>query len=242
MSGHSKWATTKHKKAIIDAKRSKQFAKLIKNIEVAARFSTKDPTKKPVLYDAIYKAKKNSVPGTSINRACKRGAGEESNGTNWQSIIYEGYGPNGVALMVECLTDSRNRTTNEVRIAMNRNGGSMADPGSVSYIFIRKGVISIEKGKLNEENLLITMLKVGAEEINDIGNYFEIISPSVNLQKICASLKSIGVNYISAETHFQPLVDIKVDFLSARKVCRLIEALEDNDEVQEVNTNMYISE
>jgi YebC/PmpR family DNA-binding regulatory protein len=145
MSGHSKWATTKHKKAVVDAKRGKMFAKLIKNIEVAARTGGGDLAGNPTLYDAVQKAKKSSVPNDNIDRALKRGSGVESGGADYQTIMYEGYGPNGVAVLVECLTDNRNRAASEVRIALTRNGGTMADPGSVAYLFNRKGVVIVPK-------------------------------------------------------------------------------------------------
>jgi YebC/PmpR family DNA-binding regulatory protein len=145
MSGHSKWATTKHKKAVIDARRGKLFAKLIKNIEVAARTGGGDPNGNPTLYDAIQKAKRTSVPNDNIERAVKRGSGAEGGGVDYQSITYEGYGPGGVAVLVECLTDNRNRAASDVRTAMTRNGGSMADPGSVAYLFNRKGVVTVPK-------------------------------------------------------------------------------------------------
>ena len=145
MSGHSKWATTKHKKAVVDAKRGKLFARLIKNVEVAARTGGGDPAGNPTLYDAIQKAKKNSVPNDNIDRAVKRGSGLEAGGADWQTIMYEGYGPNGVALLIECLTDNRNRAATEVRTALTRNGGSLADAGSVSYMFSRKGVVIVPK-------------------------------------------------------------------------------------------------
>src|ERR671929_500719 len=143
MSGHSKWATTKHKKAVVDARRGKMFARLIKNIEVAARVGGGDPAGNPTLYDAIQKAKKSSVPNENIERARKRGAGEEAGGADWQTIMYEGYAPGGVAVLIECLTDNRNRAAMEVRTAMTRNGGNMADPGSVAYLFNRKGVVVV---------------------------------------------------------------------------------------------------
>ena len=143
MSGHSKWATTKHKKAVIDARRGKMFAKLIKNIEVAARMGGGDPAGNPTLYDAIQKAKKSSVPNDNIDRAVKRGSGAETGGADYQTIMYEGYGPSGVAMLIECLTDNRNRAAMEVRTAMTRNGGSLADPGSVSFLFNRKGVVLV---------------------------------------------------------------------------------------------------
>src|SRR5881227_3847784 len=171
MSGHSKWATTKHKKAALDAKRGKLFARLIKNIEVAARTGTGggDPEGNPTLYDAIQKAKKNSVPQDNIERARKRGGGEEAGGAYWQDITYEGYGPNGVAVLIECLTDNRNRAASEVRTALTRNGGSLADPGSVAYLFNRKGVVLMTKNDLTEDDVLMAVLDAGAEEVNDLG-------------------------------------------------------------------------
>src|SRR3954466_13981297 len=155
MSGHSKWATTKHKKAVIDAKRGKMFAKLIKNVEVAARVGGGDPGGNPTIYDAIQKAKKSSVPNDNIDRAAKRGSGLEAGGADWQTIMYEGYGPSGVALLIECLSDNRNRAATEVRTALTRNGGSLADAGSVSYMFSRKGIVIVPKaGAVNEDSVL----------------------------------------------------------------------------------------
>src|SRR2546427_9254774 len=159
MSGHSKWATTKHKKAVIDAKRGKLFARLIKNIEVAARTGGGDVSGNPTLYDAIQKAKKSSVPNDNIDRAVKRGSGAEAGGADYQSITYEGYGPNGVAVLVECLTDNRNRAASDVRVAITRNGGNMADPGSVSYLFSRKGLITLAKDGLTEDDVLTAGLE-----------------------------------------------------------------------------------
>src|ERR1700734_3258428 len=181
MSGHSKWATTKHQKAVKDARRGKEFARLIKNIEVAARTGGGDPTGNPTLYDAIQKAKKTSVPNDNIERARKRGAGEEAGGADWQNIPYEGYAPNGVAVLVECLTDNRNRAATEVRVAMSRNGGSMADPGSVAYLFNRKGVIVVPKTGTTEDDVLAAVLDAGAEEVNDLGESFEVISEATDL-------------------------------------------------------------
>src|SRR5512133_2785394 len=154
MSGHSKWATTKHKKAVIDAKRGKLFAKLIKNIEVAARTGGGDPAGNPTLYDAIQKAKKNSVPNDNIDRAVKRGSGLEAGGADWQTIMYEGYGPGGVAMLIECPTDNRNRAATEGRPALSRNGGTFADAGSVSYMFSRKGVVIVPKAGASEDDVL----------------------------------------------------------------------------------------
>src|SRR6201995_3325323 len=181
MRGHSKWATTKHKKAVIDAKRGKLFAKLIKNIEVSARVGGGDPDGNPTLYDAIQKARKTSVPLDNIERAIKRGSGAEAGGSDWQTIMYEGYGPNGVALLIECLTDNRNRAAMEVRTAMTRNGGSMADPGSVAYMFSRKGVVTLEKNGLSEDDVLGAVLEAGAEDVSDLGESFEVVSEPTDL-------------------------------------------------------------
>jgi YebC/PmpR family DNA-binding regulatory protein len=240
MSGHSKWATTKHKKAIIDARRGKNFAKLIKNIEVAARTGGGDPGGNPTLYDAIQKAKKSSVPNDNIERARKRGAGEEAGGADWQTITYEGYGPNGVAVLVECLTDNRNRAAGEVRVAMTRNGGNMADPGSVSYLFTRKGVVTLEKNDLTEDDVLTAVLEAGAEDVNDLGESFEIISEPTDLVAVRTALQEAGIDYDSAEASFQPSVTVPVDLEGARKVLKLVDALEDSDDVQDVYTNIEI--
>ncbi|MFI6998408.1 YebC/PmpR family DNA-binding transcriptional regulator [Nocardia sp. NPDC050175] len=242
MSGHSKWATTKHKKAGIDAKRGKLFAKLIKNIEVAARTGGSDPGGNPTLYDAIQKAKKSSVPNDNIERARKRGGGEEAGGADWQTIMYEGYGPNGVAVLIECLTDNRNRAAGEVRVAMTRNGGNMADPGSVSYLFHRKGVVTLEKNGLSEDDVLMAVLDAGAEEVNDLGDSFEIISDPSDLIPVRKALQAAEIDYDSAESGFQPSVSVEVDADGARKVIKLVDALEDSDDVQNVYTNVDISD
>src|SRR5829696_65221 len=196
MSGHSKWATTKHKKAAVDAKRGKLFAKLIKNIEVAARVGGGDPDGNPTLYDAIQKARKSSVPIDNIDRAVKRGSGAEAGGADWQTIMYEGYGPGGVAFLIECLTDNRNRAASEVRTAMTRNGGSMADPGSVSYLFNRKGVVIVPKeGELDEDAVLMAVLDAGAEEVNDLGEAFEVVSEAGDLIPVRNALRQAGIEY-----------------------------------------------
>jgi YebC/PmpR family DNA-binding regulatory protein len=242
MSGHSKWATTKHKKAVIDAKRGKMFAKLIKNIEVAARTGGGDPGGNPTLYDAIDKAKKNSVPNDNIERARKRGSGEEVGGADWQTIMYEGYGPNGVAVLIECLTDNRNRAAGEVRVAMTRNGGNMADPGSVAYLFHRKGIVTLDKNGLSEDDVLTAVLDAGAEEVNDLGESFEIISEPGDLVPVRTALQQAGIEYDSAESGFQPSVSVAVDAEGARKVFKLVDALEDGDDVQNVYTNVDVSD
>ena len=243
MSGHSKWATTKHKKAVIDAKRGKLFARLIKNIEVAAKTGGGDVTGNPTLFDAVQKAKKNSVPADNIDRAVKRGSGAEAGGADWQTIMYEGYGPSGVAVLIECLTDNRNRAASEVRVAMTRNGGSMADPGSVSYMFTRKGVVIVPKsGSLTEDDILLAVLEAGAEEVNDLGESFEVVSEAGDLIPVRTALQGAGIDYESAESSFLPSVQVELDEDGARKVFRLIEALEDSDDVQNVYANFDVSD
>jgi YebC/PmpR family DNA-binding regulatory protein len=246
MSGHSKWATTKHKKAVVDAKRGKLFAKLIKNIEVAARTGGGDPDGNPTLYDAIQKARKNSVPLDNIDRAVKRGSGAEAGGSDWQTITYEGYGPGGVALLVECLTDNRNRAASEVRTAMTRGGGSMADPGSVAYLFRRKGVVIVPNNNLSEDDVLAAVLDVdsggGVEEVNDLGDSFEVVSEPADLVSVRTALQRAGIDYESADASFLPTVQVPLDQETARKVLRLVDALEDLDDVQDVYANFDISD
>jgi YebC/PmpR family DNA-binding regulatory protein len=243
MSGHSKWATTKHKKAVVDARRGKLFARLIKNIEVAARMGGGDVNGNPTLYDAVQKARKNSVPLDNIERAVKRGSGAEAGGADWQTIMYEGYGPSGVALLVECLTDNRNRAATDVRVALTRNGGSMADPGSVSYMFARKGVVIVPKADgMTEDDILMVVLDAGAEEVNDLGESFEIVSEATDMVGVRKAVQEAGLDYESAEANFLPSVSVDLDEEGARKVFRLIEALEDSDDVQNVYANFDVSD
>ncbi|TCK22687.1 YebC/PmpR family DNA-binding transcriptional regulator [Pseudonocardia endophytica] len=242
MSGHSKWATTKHKKAVIDARRGKMFAKLIKNIEVAARTGGGDPDGNPTLFDAIQKAKKSSVPNDNIDRAVKRGSGADGAGVEYQAITYEGYGPNGVALLVECLTDNKNRAATEVRTAMTRNGGQMADPGSVAYLFTRKGVVVLPKGELSEDDVLLAVLEAGAEDVNDLGDSWEVVSEAGDVVAVRTALQQAGIDYDSADQTFLPSMQIELDADGAKKIFRLIEALEDSDEVQNVYSNFDVSD
>jgi YebC/PmpR family DNA-binding regulatory protein len=241
MSGHSKWATTKHKKAVVDARRGKLFAKLIKNVEVAARSGGADPAGNPTLYDAIQKAKRSSVPNDNIDRAVRRGAGLEAGGAAYENITYEGYAPGGVAVLVECLTDNRNRAAAEVRAALTRNGGSMADPGSVSYLFNRKGVVIVGKaGGITEDDVLGAVLDAGAEEVNDLGESFEVVSEATDLVTVRTALQQASIDYESAEAAFLPSVEVPLDEENAKKVFRLIEAIEDSDDVQDVYANYSV--
>jgi len=247
MSGHSKWATTKHKKAVIDARRGKLFAKLIKNIEVAARAGGGDLAGNPTLYDAVQKAKKSSVPNDNIDRAVKRGSGAEAGGADYQTIMYEGYGPNGVAFLIECLTDNRNRAAMEVRTAMNRNGGSLADPGSVSYLFNRKGVVIVPQQQgtrvVEEDDVLEATLDAGAEEVNDLGDAFEVVSEATDLVAVRTALQAAGLDYDSAEASFVPSMNVELgDDKAAASVLRLVDALEDLDDVQNVFGNFDVSD
>ncbi|MQA06393.1 MAG: YebC/PmpR family DNA-binding transcriptional regulator [Streptosporangiales bacterium] len=242
MSGHSKWATTKHKKAIVDAKRGKLFAKLIKDVEVAARLGGADPAGNPTLYDAVQKAKKSSVPSDNIDRAVKRGAGLEAGGAQYETIMYEGYAAAGVAVLVECLTDNRNRAASEVRTAITRQGGSMADPGSVSYMFSRKGVVVVPKGELTEDDVLMAVLDAGAEEVNDLGEAFEVQCEAGDVVAVRTALQDAGIDYDSAEATFVPSVTVPLDEAAAKQVFRLIEALEDSDDVQNVYANFDVSD
>ncbi|WP_243788970.1 YebC/PmpR family DNA-binding transcriptional regulator [Saccharopolyspora gloriosae] len=242
MSGHSKWATTKHKKAAVDAKRGKLFAKLVKNVEVAARTGGGDPDGNPTLYDAMQKARKNSVPVDNIERARKRGGGEEAGGADWQTLMYEGYGPNGVAVLVECLTDNKNRAAGEVRTAMTRNGGSMADAGSVSYMFSRRGVLIVPKNGLTEDDVLGAVLEAGAEEVNDLGESFEVLCEPTDLVEVRKAVQAAEIEYDSSELSFLASVNVPLDVEGARKVFKLIDALEDCDDVQNVYANFDTSD
>lgn len=243
MSGHSKWATTKHKKAIIDSRRAKLFAKLVKKIEVAARLGGPDVDGNPALFDAIQKAKKNSVPNDNIDRAVKRGGGLEDGAADYQTIMYEGYGPNGVAILIECLTDNRNRAAGDVRLVMSSNEGNMADPGSVSYMFSRKGVVIIPKNNsITEDEILNAVLDFGAEEVNDLGEAFEVISEPNDLVKVRSALQDSKIEYDSADTSFVPSVSVSLDADSAKKIFTLIEELEDLDDVQTVWANFDVSD
>jgi len=231
---------------VVDARRGKLFAKLIKNIEVAARTGGGDPAGNPTLYDAIQKAKKSSVPNDNIDRAVKRGSGAEAGGAEYQTIMYEGYGPHGVAILVECLTDNRNRAASDVRVAMTRNGGSMADPNSVSYLFDRKGVVVLPKQQegreLTEDDVLEVVLEAGAEEVDDLGESFEVVSEASDLLQVRRAVQGAGLDYESAESSFVPSVSVPLDEEGARKIFRLVEALEDSDDVQNVYANYDVSD
>ncbi len=246
MSGHSKWATTKHKKAVIDAKRGKLFAKLIKNVEVAARLGGGDPAGNPTLYDAIQKAKKSSVPNDNIDRAVKRGSGAESGGTDYETIMYEAYGPAGVAILIECLTDNRNRSASDVRVAVTRNGGTMADVGSVQRLFSRKGVVAVPKQQngadVSEDAVMEAALDAGLEEVDDASDVWEALCDPSDVVEVRKAIEAAGLDYESSEVQFVPSFEQLVDEVDvASKVFRIIDALEDSDDVQNVYSNIDLS-
>ena len=242
MSGHSKWATTKHKKAVIDGRRAKLFAKLIKNIEVAARLGGPDIEGNPTLYDAVQKGRKSSLPNDNIERAIKRGSGVGADAVEYQNIMYEGYGPNGVAVLIECLTDNKNRAAAEVRLAVSRNNGTMADPGSVSYQFSRKGVIVVANAAgVSEDSILEAVLEVGVEDVENRGEQFVLTTDPSDMVAVRTALQAAGIDYESADVEFISGMPIQVDADTARKVIALIDALEDCDEVQNVYSNFDMS-
>ena len=246
MSGHSKWATTKHQKAVVDARRAKSFAKLIKNIEVAARLGGGDIDGNPTLYDAIQKARKTSVPKDNIDRAVKRGSGAESGGTNYETLMYEAYGPAGIAMLIECLTDNRNRSASEVRVAVTRNGGTMADAGSTARVFSRKGVVTVARQQdgraVTEDDILEATLDADPEEVNDLGDTFEVVSDPANLVALRSAVQAAGLDYDAAEVAFVPEFTQQVDAPTVEKVMKIIDALEDSDDVQNVYANFDASD
>jgi YebC/PmpR family DNA-binding regulatory protein len=241
MSGHSKWATTKHKKAVIDSRRAKSFAKLIKNIEVAARIGGPDVVGNPSLELAVSKAKKTSVPADNIDRAIKRGSGQLGDAVDYQTIMYEGYGPQGTALLIECLTDNKNRAASEVRLAVSRNGGNMGDPGSVAYMFARKGIVTLPKNGLSEDDVLMAVLDAGAEEVKEDGENFEVISEPQDLPAIRSALAEAGIDYETDDAGFVPSMQVELDADNARRFMKLYDALEDLDDVQNVYSNADMS-
>ena len=239
MSGHSKWATIKHKKGAADKARGKLFAKLIRQVEVAAREGGGDPDSNPTLRTMFQKARAAAVPMDTIERAIKRGTGELE-GVHYEQISYEGYAPSGVALIVECLTDNRNRTGSDIRAIFSKNGGSMAEPGAVSWQFDRKGVILVPKS-VTEDDLMLVALEAGAEDISDAGDQWQVTTPPSDLPAVKASLDDAGIESESAEVTLLPSTTIALDTEGdAKKVLHLVDVLEDHDDVQNVYANFDI--
>ncbi len=240
MSGHSKWSTIKHKKAAQDAKRGKIFTKLIKEITVAARLGGGDPAANPRLRAAIDSAKAQNMPKNNIERAIKKGTGELE-GVSYEEVTYEGYGPGGVAVLVETITDNRQRTVAEVRHIFSKRGGSMGEPGSVAWLFEKKGLIIIEKNKVDEDTLMDAALDAGAEDIHDSGSEWEIETRPENLEKVKKSIEDAGIEILSAKVSMIPSNTIEIkDEKQAEQLLNLMNALEENDDVQNVYANFDI--
>jgi YebC/PmpR family DNA-binding regulatory protein len=243
MSGHSKWATIKRKKAANDAKRSNQFAKLLRAVEVAAKEGGGDPTSNMTLASAVEKARASSVPSDNIDRAIKRGSGADADSARYEEITYEGYAPGGIALFIETLTDNRNRTAQDVRHAFTRNGGNLGETGSTGWMFTRKGVIVVEKSAApDDERLLELALEAGAEDLNDSESSWEIVTDPAALGTVRDALRAAGIETASAELTMLPQSTIPVDGGEARRVLQLIDALEDLEDVQSVYANFDIPE
>ncbi|WEV52257.1 YebC/PmpR family DNA-binding transcriptional regulator [Bifidobacterium sp. ESL0798] len=242
MSGHSKWATTKNKKAAIDAKRGKLFAKLIKNIEIAARLGGGDPDGNPTLYDAIVKAKKASMPADNIKRAVKRGSGAEAGAANYESINYEGYAPAGVGLIIECLTDNRNRAAAEVRSTLTKGNGSLATSGSVSFNFERKGQIVVPSEGLDYDNIFEVAAEAGAEDVKDEGEVYVVVTAPEDMVAVREALQKANVDYDSADLVMIPKTEIDLGLEDAQKVSKLIDNLDDLDDVQNIYSNWTASD
>lgn len=242
MSGHSKWHSIKHKKGAADARRGKLFARLIRQIEVAAREGGGDLEGNPTLRTMVSKARDSSVPVDTIERAIKRGTGELE-GVRYEPISYEGYATNGVAVFVECLTDNRNRTTAEVKNIFNRNGGSMAEPGSVAWQFERKGLVILERAAATEDDLMVAALDAGAEDIADAGDTWQVTTGPTDLHTVRTALEGAGIAVSSAELTMLPSTLVPLgDEASAKSVLRVVDALEDHDDVQNVYANFEMSD
>ncbi len=241
MSGHSKWATIKHKKGAADAKRGKLFAKLIKQVEVAARQGGGDPDANPTLRTMFQKARDNSVPLDTIERAVKRGTGELE-GVNYETITYEGYAPGGIALLIECLTDNRNRTSGDVRSTLSKNGGSLAEPGAVSWQFERKGVILVPSS-VEEDEVMLVALDAGAEDIVDEGEMWRVTTPPSDLPQVREALDEAGIAVESADLAMLPTSTVEVaDIAQVKGLLKLMDLLDDLDDVQDVHGNMDVSD
>ncbi|MEJ2024227.1 MAG: YebC/PmpR family DNA-binding transcriptional regulator [Deltaproteobacteria bacterium] len=239
MSGHSKWSSIKHKKGAADAKRGKIFTRLIREITVAARMGGGDPTGNPRLRSAIAAAKAENMPMENIERGIKKGTGELE-GTSYEENSYEGYGPGGVAVLVDCLTDNRNRTVAEVKHAFERHGGNLGEPGCVSWMFDKKGLIFIEKDKVEEEKLLDLALEAGAEDVNDEEGEFEVITDPGDFEKVREAMESAGIPYTLAEISMIPKNTVKLEGKKAQQMLSLMQVLEDNDDVSNVYANFDI--
>jgi YebC/PmpR family DNA-binding regulatory protein len=241
MSGHSKWATIKHKKGATDAKRGKLFAKLIKQVEVAARTGGGDPDTNPTLRTMFQKARDSSVPLDTIERAVKRGTGELE-GVNYEPITYEGYAPGGVAILIETLSDNRNRTGSEIRSLLGKNGGSLAEPGAVSWQFERKGIVHVDKAA-SEDDVMLVGIDNGAEDLSDHGEVWQVVCEPTDVLSLRAALEESGMAVTESDSVMMPTNSVPVEDLStAKSVLGLIELLDDHEDVQAIHSNVDISD
>jgi len=240
MSGHSKWASIKHKKAIVDSRRGAAFSKLSRAITVAAREGGADPDGNAALENAVRKAKEASMPKDNIERAIAKGAGGGADADGIESVLYEGYGPGGVALLVETLTDNRNRTGAEVRHAFNKNAGNLGEPGSVAYLFDKKGEIVVDGSRYSEDDLMVA-IEAGAEDIGADEDMFEVVTEPGDFAQVRRALEQAGIGMENAEVVYRPSVRVPVEEAQAGKLMRLIEALEDLDDVSAVHANYDVA-
>src|SRR6478752_2702492 len=239
MSGHSKWHSIKHKKGAADAKRGKLFAVLIRQIEIAARSGGGDPTSNATLRSMIQKARDNSLPVDTIQRAIKRGTGEEE-GVVYEQVSYEGYAASGVAVIVQALTDNRNRTSAEIKNIFSRNGGSFAEPGAVSWQFERKGIVQVDRA-VDEDELMLTAADAGAEDIEDLGDHWQVTTPPTELHAVRTAIEESGINVKSSDLTMIPTTSVALEQEDkAKSVLRLMDALEDHDDVEAVYANFDI--
>ncbi|RLC26248.1 MAG: YebC/PmpR family DNA-binding transcriptional regulator [Deltaproteobacteria bacterium] len=241
MSGHSKWSSIKHKKGAADAKRGKIFTKLIKEITVAARLGGGDPGGNPRLRAAIAAAKAENMPKENIERGIKKGTGELE-GVSYEESSYEGYGPGGVAVLLECLTDNKNRTVADVKHQFERHGGNLGEPGCVSWMFEQKGLMVFEKDQVDEEQLIEVVLEAGAEDVREEGTQFEVLTNPSDFESVREAVEAAGLPYTVAEVTMIPKNTVKVEGKQAQQVLSLMEALEDNDDVSHVYANFDISD
>ena len=240
MAGHSKWAGIKHKKAIVDSRRGKLFTKLARAITVAAKEGGGDPNMNATLGLAVQKAKDASMPKDNIERAIAKGTGAGADAENWEAVVYEGYGPGGVAMLIEAMTDNRNRTGSEVRHMLSKHGGSLGEPGSVAYLFDKRGVIVIDAEKYSEDDLM-PAVEAGAEDIVQDDTVFEVLTEPAVLTDVREALTAADIEVESAEIRWQPKTTVELDEEGAVKLMKLIDALEDNDDVDQVNANFDVS-
>lgn len=239
MSGHSKWATIRHKKGAADAKRGKLFSKIIKEITIAARLGGGDPDANPRLRTAVLKAKAANMPKDNVDRAIKKGTGELG-GEDYFELVYEGYGPGGVAILVEALTDNKNRTAADVRSIFSKHGGNLGESGSVSYMFNRKGVIAYSTESYTEDELLEQALEAGAEDVSTEGDTIEVLTSPEDFEAVLDTLAGAGLEHSMAEVSLVPDATVALDTDRTRKALKLVELLDDHDDVQSVATNLDI--